>query len=180
MGGPKLENGFSRETTRGSVKLRMKSNKTIPIILLVAALGFAFGWFMKPNDVMAENWTPDKISLYYNEVQKDVTKIEQSQYFKQILRFIVFEQGDMMSGGNPPVSENDVNEMKKSTVEYVYTKPISIQINNGNDKIEKIQFTSILFPLDNKWNGAAYIRTTDLIYLYLTSRPSLDFILKHM
>jgi hypothetical protein len=135
---------------------------------------------VKPNDEKAEKWTPDKINLYYNEEQTEVTKIEQPQSFTQILSLIVFEQGDMMSGGNPPVSENDVNEMKKSAVEYVYAKPISIQINNGNDKIEKIQFTSILFPIDKKWNGAAYIRTTDLTYLYLTSRPSLDFMLRHM
>lgn len=63
-----------------------------------------------------------------------------------------------MSGGNPPVFEEDINEMKQSAVEYVYNKPISIEINNGDGNIENIQFDSILFPIDDKWEGAAYIQ----------------------
>lgn len=53
----------------------------------------------------------------------------------------------MMSGGNPTISEDDINEMKQSAVEYVYNNPISIQINNGDGNIEEIQFDSILFPV---------------------------------
>lgn len=158
----------------------MKMNKLIPIMLLTAmALGFAFGWFIKPSDQRAK-WTPDKINLYYDNEQREVTKEEQPQSFDQILHLIVFEKGDMMSGGNPPLTEEEIDEMKKSAVEYSYDKPISIQINNGDDKIEKIKFKSILFPIDEKWNGAAYIQTTDSTYLFLVSRPSLDFMLKHM
>jgi len=158
----------------------MKTNKSIPIMLLIAvALGFTFGWYLKPNGEH-EKWTPDKINLYYNEEQSQVTKVEQPQSFDQILRLIVFEKGDMMSGGNPPLSEEEVNEMKKSAVEYIYNKPISIPINNGDGKFEKIKFTSILFSIDEKWNGAAYIQTTDSTYLYLVSRSRLDFMLKHI
>ncbi|WP_223068315.1 hypothetical protein [Paenibacillus caui] len=158
----------------------MKINKSIPIMLLIAVtLGFVFGWYMKPIGEH-EKWTPDKINLYYNEEQSQVTKVEQPQSFDQILRLIVFEKGGMMSGGNPPLSEEEVNEMKKSAVEYIYNKPISIQINNGDGKIDKIKFTSILFPIDEKWNGAAYIQTTDSSYLYFVSRSRLDFMLKHM
>ncbi|GAB1159185.1 hypothetical protein YWY31_52100 [Paenibacillus illinoisensis] len=127
-----------------------------------------------------EKWTPDKINLYYNEEQSQVTKVEDPQFFDQILRLIVFEKGDMMSGGNAPLSEEEVNEMRKSAVEYFYNKPISIQINNGDGKSESIKFKSILFPIDEKWNGAAYIQTTDSTYLYFVSRPSLDSILRHM
>jgi len=136
-------------------------------------------WYLMPNSEQ-EKWTPDKINLYYNEEQSQVTKVEDPQFFDQILRLIVFEKGDMMSGGNAPLSEEEVNEMRKSAVEYFYNKPISIQINNGDGKSESIKFKSILFPIDEKWNGAAYIQTTDSTYLYFVSRPSLDSILRHM
>jgi len=139
----------------------------------------AHRWYLMPNSEQ-EKWTPDKINLYYNEEQSQVTKVEDPQFFDQILRLIVFEKGDMMSGGNAPLSEEEVNEMRKSAVEYFYNKPISIQINNGDGKSESIKFKSILFPIDEKWNGAAYIQTTDSTYLYFVSRPSLDSILRHM
>ncbi|MGD0035271.1 MULTISPECIES: hypothetical protein [Paenibacillus] len=158
----------------------MKMNIKISIMLLIAiAVGFILGWYLMPNSEQ-EKWTPDKINLYYNEEQSQVTKVEDPQFFDQILRLIVFEKGDMMSGGNAPLSEEEVNEMRKSAVEYFYNKPISIQINNGDGKSESIKFKSILFPIDEKWNGAAYIQTTDSTYLYFVSRPSLDSILRHM
>ena len=158
----------------------MKMNIKISIMLLIAiAVGFILGWYLMPNSEQ-EKWTPDKINLYYNEEQSQVTKVEDPQFFDQILRLIVFEKGDMMSGGNAPLSEEEVNEMRKSAVEYFYNKPISIQINNGDGKSESIKFKSILFPIDEKWNGAAYIQTTDSTYLYFVSRPSLNSILRHM
>lgn len=158
----------------------MKMNKSIPIMLLIAlALGFIFGWFIKPSGEHVK-WTPDKINLYYDDEQKEVTREEQPQYFDQIVSLIVFDKGNMMSGGNPPLTEEEVNEMKKSAVEYIFNKPISIQINNGDGKIDKIKFSSILFPIDEKWNGAAYIQKTDSTYLYLVSRPDIDFMLRHM
>lgn len=158
----------------------MKMNIKISIMLLIAiAVGFILGWYLMPNSEQ-EKWTPDKINLYYNEEQSQVTKVEDPQFFDQILRLIVFEKGDMMSGGNAPLSEEEVNEMRKSAVEYFYNKPISIQINNGDGKSESIKFKSILFPIDEKWNGAAYIQTTDSTYLYFVSRPSLNSILSHM
>ncbi|MBM6385365.1 MAG: hypothetical protein JSY10_15515 [Paenibacillus sp.] len=158
----------------------MKMNIKISIMLLIAiTVGFILGWYLMPNSEQ-EKWTPDKINLYYNEEQSQVTKVEDPQFFDQILRLIVFEKGDMMSGGNAPLSEEEVNEMRKSAVEYFYNKPISIQINNGDGKSESIKFKSILFPIDEKWNGAAYIQTTDSTYLYFVSRPSLDSILRHM
>ncbi len=149
------------------------------MLLIAVALGFTLGWYLMPNG-KHEKWTPDKINLHYNKEQHQVTKVEQPQTFDQILGLIVFEKGDMMSGGNSPLSEKEVNEMKKSAVEYIYNKPISIKINNGDDNPEKIKFKSILFPIDEKWNGAAYIQTTDSTYLYFVSRPSLDSILRHM
>ncbi|MCC3371494.1 hypothetical protein [Cohnella sp. REN36] len=84
----------------------MKINKSIPIMLLIAvALGFALGWYLKSNGEH-EKWTPDQMNLYYNEDQRQVTKVEQPQSFDQILRLIVFEKGNMMSGGNPPLTED--------------------------------------------------------------------------
>lgn len=149
------------------------------MLLIALALGFILGWYLMPNGE-DEEWTPDKINLYYIEEQSQITKLEQPQAFDLIQSLIVFEKGDMMSGGNPPLTAEDVNEMKKSgAVEYVYDEPISIQINNGDEKIERIKFKSILFPIDEKWDGAAYIQTTDSTYLFFVSRPSLDFILRH-
>ncbi|MBD7971203.1 hypothetical protein [Paenibacillus gallinarum] len=158
----------------------MKINKFFPIMLLIAlALGFILGRYLMPNGEN-EKWTPDKINLYYIEKQSPITKLEQPQAFDLIQSLIVFEKGDMMSGGNSPLTAEDVNEMKKSgAVEYVYDEPISIQINNGDEKIERTKFKSILFPIDEKWDGAAYIQTTDSTYLSFVSRPSLDFILRH-
>lgn len=159
----------------------MKINKFFPIMLLIAsALGFILGGYLMPKGEN-EGWTPDKINLYSIEEQRQITKLEQPQAFDQIQALIVFEKGNMMSGGNPPLSAEVVEEMKKSgAVEYIYDVPIPIQINNGDGKIERIKFKSILFPIDEKWEGAAYIQTTDSTYLYFVSRPSLDFILRHM
>lgn len=76
----------------------------------------------------------------------------------------------MMSGGNPPELRKTIDEMKESGVGFIYTNPIR----------KKIKCTEILFPVDDKWQGAAYIKTTDSIYLYFESRPSLKLILKHI
>lgn len=149
------------------------------MLLIALALGFILGRYLMMNGEN-EKWTPDKINLYYNQKQSQMTKLEQPQAFGLIQSIIVFEKGDMMSGGNPPLKAEVVNEMRKSgAVEYVYDEPISIQINDGDEKIERIKFNSILFPIDKKWDGAAYIQTTDSTYLYMVSRPSLDFILRH-
>lgn len=158
----------------------MKFNKFFPFMLIIAlALGFILGRYLMMYDEN-EKWTPDKINLYYNQKQSQITKLEQPQAYDLIQSLIVFDKGDMMSGGNPPLTAEDVNEMGKSgAVEYVYDEPISIQINNGDEKIERIKFKSILFPIDEKWNGAAYIQATDSTYLYMVSRPNLDFILRH-
>lgn len=159
----------------------MKMNKFFPLLLLIAlVLGFILGRYLMTYSEN-EKWTPDKINLYYNQKQSQMTKLERPQVFDMIQSLIVFEKGEMMSGGNPPLTVEEINEMKKSgAVEYVYDEPISILINNGDEKIGKIKFKSILFPIDEKWNGAAYIQTTDLTYLYLVSRPNLDFILRHL
>lgn len=141
------------------------------MVLLSLAVGFALGWYVKPSGEH-DKWVPDKIKLYYEGEQKEVTRTEQPEYFDGYYVLIDFEKADMMSGGNPPVTEDDIEEMKKSAVEYVYDNPVSIEINTG-DGIETIQFTSILFPVEEKWNGANYIRTTDSTYLYMNSRPNL-------
>ncbi|MCM3134313.1 hypothetical protein M3629_16080 [Paenibacillus polysaccharolyticus] len=159
----------------------MQLNKSVYIMLLIAvALGFTLGWYLDSISER-ETWEPDQMNLYRAEEQKSINKKENPQLFDQLLSLIVFEKGDMISGGNAPLSEDEVNDIKKSgAIEYVYNEPITIQMNNGNDSAEKVEFTSILFPVDDKWNGACYIQTTDSKYLYFESRPSLSFILRHM
>ncbi|MEI2282807.1 hypothetical protein [Paenibacillus polysaccharolyticus] len=159
----------------------MKLNTSVSIIVVIAvALGFTLGWYLHPSSE-PEKWEPDLIHLYRAEEQKSINKKEDPQLFDQLLSLIVFEKGDMMSGGNAPLSEDEVKDIKKSgAIEYVYNEPITIKMNNGNDSAEKVEFTSILFPVDDKWNGACYIQTTDSKYLYFESRPSLSFILRHM
>lgn len=159
----------------------MKLNTSVSIIVVIAvALGFTLGWYLHPSSE-PEKWEPDLIHLYRAEEQKSINKKEDPQLFDQLLSLIVFEKGDMMSGGNAPLSEDEVKDIKKSgAIEYIYNEPITIQIKNGNDSAEKVEFTSILFPVDDKWNGACYIQTTDSKYLYFESRPSLSFILRHM
>jgi hypothetical protein len=156
----------------------LKIAKGIFTILVIAAIGFAIGWYMKFSGD-SEKWTPDIINLYGDGKQTQITKAENPEQFHRMLSLLVYEQGDRMSGGNPPVPEADIVEMKKFAVEYIFHKPISIEINHG-DQIEEIQFTSMLFPIENKWNQSVYIHTTDSNYLYLTSRPSLEFMLRHL
>jgi len=157
----------------------MKINKSILIFLLIGGvLGFILGWYLKaPGE--REMWIPDKINLYYNEKQNQVSKIEWPEVYERILKSIVFEKGEMMSGGNPALTEEEIIEMKKSAIEYIYEKPLPIQIVHDQDNIEKVNFKSILFPIEEKWNGAAYIQTTDSRYLFLITRTNLFLILKH-
>lgn len=158
----------------------MKINKSFTIVLLITfAFGFIIGWYLMP-DGENEEWTPDKINLYYIGEQNQITKLEWPQVFDAIQSLIVFEKGNRMSEGNPSLSAEDVKEMKNSgAVEYVYDEPMSMHIYNGEEKIKSTKFKSILFPIDEKWNGAAYIQTTDSTYLFFASRASLDFILRH-
>lgn len=159
----------------------MKLNKSVSIMVLIAvAVGFTLGWYLNSSSEL-ETWEPDQMNLYRAEEQKLINKREDPQLFDQLLSLIVFEKVDMMSGGNPPLSEDEVNDIKKGgAIEYIYDEPIAIQINKGNDLVEKVKFKSILFPVEDKWNGACYIQTTDSKYLYFESRPSLSFILRHM
>lgn len=181
----------------------MKKARTILLFSLVICLGFASGWYLKPDGGKeTEIWTPDLIRLYTEGKQVNITKTYDSQdfnpspgleedqveikkttdpqFFNLIQNMIVFELGDMISGGEDVIaSAEDITEMKEYAVEYNYIKPKSVKINNGEDNIEIATFDSILFPIEEKWKGAVYLRTTDLRYFYCTSRPSLEHILDH-
>lgn len=67
------------------------------MLLIALALGFILGRYLM---LYGENekWTPDKINLYYNQKQSQMTKLERPQAYGLIQSLIVFEKGDMMSG----------------------------------------------------------------------------------
>lgn len=157
----------------------MRLIRILAFIFLITCIGFALGWFLK-SEIRKDVWSPDTIRLYSDKKQVDITTIHDPQLFERILSLVVFELDDIISGGNVIALNEDILEMKKFAVEYIYNEPKIRKINNGDNKIETISFNAILFPVEEKWNGAVYLRTTDSKYLYCTSRPSLKFILDHI
>ncbi|PWV95708.1 hypothetical protein DFQ01_12553 [Paenibacillus cellulosilyticus] len=156
----------------------MRKTIALPIMILAVALGYVLGWTMKANSIDTDKWTPDTINIYAKDKTMELTAASFPDLYKKVTRLIVFDELKKVAGGEPPVSADDIVEMKKNAIEYVYNKPISIQMSDYDGNVKTIKFTEILFPIYDNGETPVYIRTTDDVYLFLEHRSSLQWMVK--
>ncbi|MGH4118266.1 hypothetical protein [Clostridium sp.] len=156
----------------------MKIKKSIPIILLVTIV-FTFSG-CKNNDNLGSGLnTPNKINMYVDGKQKQITesgdKYDQT-LFNRINTLVNIKMPQELSIVKSEISENDINDVKRYAVEFIFDKTQTININNGNK--EQVEFIEIMFPLSEKWENVAFIKTNKNIYTPVGLKENLDYLVK--
>lgn len=154
----------------------MQIKKTVSIILLLVMIFSLSGCREKFSSSLN---TPDKINIYTEGKQKQITK--NGDEFEQILFDRITELVNIKvpkdwSAIKSTISDNDLKEVKAHAVEFIYNKPQSTTINYG--KKEKIEFTEVVFPLSEKWENTAFIKKEDNTYVPVGVRENLDYLVK--
>ncbi len=118
----------------------------------------------------------DKINMYVNGKQKQLTK-NGSDHDKAIFDRInvlvnirIPEEFSTMKG---EISDKDIKEFKEYAVEFVYNNAQTVVIDN-----KKVKFTEVVFPLSEKWQNTAFIKTKDNFYTGVGLKENLDSLVK--
>lgn len=156
----------------------MKIKKFISIILVVAIVFTFSGCKNKSVSGISLN-APDKINMYANGGQKQITKAGDKYdqtLFDRINVLVNIRMPQEFSIMEGIISENDIEEAKRYAVEFVYDKTQTVTIYNGNK--EKVEFTEILFPLSGVHENIAFIKTKDNHYIGVGLKENLDYLVK--
>lgn len=156
----------------------MKIRKSVIIILIVTII-LSFFWYQNKYNYSINLKTPNKINLYVDGKQKQITKSGDKYdqtFFDRINVLVNIRMPQEFSPMKGPVSESDIKEVKGYAVEFVYDKTQTVAINNGN--MGKIQFTEIIFPLSEKWQNIALIRGKNNSYTPVVLKENLDYLVK--
>lgn len=132
----------------------MKSRNVIIGIMIILMIFALVGCKNKNTSSVSLN-PPDKINLYVDgkqrQVTKNVDKFDQT-LFDRINVLINIRMPQQFFAMLGITSENDIKEAKGTSVEFVYDKAQTVAIDNN-----KVQFTEIFFPLGDKWQNEAFI-----------------------
>lgn len=171
----------------------MRLKKTMAAILVVAAVLTLGGCKSRDKEALNTSLkdseknsavnnllkTPDKINMNADGKQKQLSKsgdaFEQT-LFDRIKFLIDVRLPSELSVMQGAYSDNDIKEVKSFSVEFIYDKPQTITINNGNKT--EIEFTSIYFPLGTKWQNTAFIKTKSNYYTPVGIKENLDYLIK--
>jgi hypothetical protein len=153
----------------------MKIKNLVSAIMLFVII-FAFLSCKSKNISSISLNQPDKINMYVNGKQKQITK-NGSEYdqtlFQRINVLVNIRIPQEFSTMKVEISDNDIKEFKGYAVEFVYNKIQTIAIDN-----KKVQFTEVVFPLSEKWQNTAFIKTKDNSYMGVGLKENLDYLVK--
>lgn len=153
----------------------MKPRNFILTIMMIVMI-FTFAGCKNKNTSSDKLNPPDKINMYADGEQKQITKkgdkFDQT-LFDRINVLIDIRLPQELSTMNGVISDSDVKEFKGYAVEFVYNEMQTVTIDN-----KKVQFTEIVFPLSEKWQNSAFIRTKDNIYTGVGLKENLDYLVK--
>lgn len=153
----------------------MKFRNAIIGIVIILMIFTLMGCKNKNSSSVSLN-SPDKINLYVDGNQKQVTKngdkLNQT-LFHRINALINIRMPQQFSAMLGIITQNDINEAKKNSVEFVYDKSQTVTIDNN-----KVQFTEIFFPLGDKWQNEAFIMTNGTLCNIVGIKENLDYLVK--
>lgn len=145
---------------------------TISIIVII----FAFAGCANKNATSISLNAPDKINMYADGKQKQVTK-NGSDYDKTLFDKVTFlvnvripQNFSVMKG---EISDKDMKDFKGYAVEFIYDKVQTTTIDN-----KEVKFSEVIFPLGEKWQNTAFIKTTDNFYEGVGIKGNLDYLVK--
>lgn len=156
----------------------MRIKKLLSVVMIFILILTFSGCKNKSASSISLN-TPDKINMYVDGKQKQITKSGDKYdqaLFDRINALISIRMPQEFSTMEGAISENDIKEAKGYSVEFVYDKAQTVTINNGNK--EKVQFLEIIFPLSEKWQNIAFIKTKDNFYSPVGLKENLDYLVK--
>lgn len=154
----------------------MKIKNPILIILLFVTI-FALSGCKINNSIPSINLNqPDKINMYVDGKQNQLTKNgneHNKTIFDRINVLVNIRIPQEFSTMKGKISDNDVKEFKRYSVEFIYNKVQTVTIDN-----KKVQFTEVVFPLSEKWQNKAFIKNKDNIYIGVGIKENLDYLVK--
>lgn len=156
----------------------MKSRNSILVIMIILMI-FTFAGCKNKNTSSVRLNSPDKINMYADGKQKQISKsgdgYEQT-LFERIKSLIDIRIPSELSVAQSVYTENDIKDIKAYSVEFVYDKPQTVTIDNGNKA--QVKFTNIYFPLGGKWQNTAFIMIKDNQYTIVGLKENLDYLVK--
>lgn len=142
------------------------------------AMIFVFPGCMNKRNLNSSLNAPNKINMYVNGKQKQITKSGDKYdqtLFNKINVLVNIRMPQELATAKFAVSENDIKDVKGYAVELVYDKPQTLNMNNGN---KQMQFTEIIFPLSEKWENIAFVKTKENFYTPVGLNENLDYLVK--
>ncbi|HLU22553.1 hypothetical protein [Lederbergia graminis] len=101
-----------------------------------------------------------------------------SEMYNRITDLIVVDFPDIY-GAQPYLSEDEFKDIKSFSIEYVLDEVQTIQLQNEN-KVSDIDITSVIFPLDEKWEHHMYFKTEDNKYFFVDVREDLPLLVDQL
>lgn len=153
----------------------MKFRNAILDIMIILMIFTLVGCKNKKIPSVSLN-SPDEINLYVDGKQKQVTKdgdkFDQTLFdrINALINIRMPQQFDAILG---IITDNDIKEAKKNSVEFVYDKSQTVEIDNN-----KVKFTEIFFPLSDKWQNEAFILEKGKILNVVGIEENLDYFVK--
>lgn len=153
----------------------MKGKKVILIFLIISVIFTLTNCKNKSSTAMGLN-SPDIINMYADGKQEQITKkgdkYEQT-LFDRINVLINIRMPQEFSAMLGIISDDDIKEFKGYEVEFVYNKVQTVTIDNVKE-----EFTEVVFPLSEKWENTAFIKTNDNSYKGVGLKENLDHLVK--
>jgi hypothetical protein len=149
-------------------------NLILTISVIVIVLAFA-GCANKKATSISLN-APDKINMYADGKQKQVAK-KGSDYEKTLFDRVTFlvnvRMPQSFSAMKGEISDKDIKDFKGYAVEFIYDKVQTTTIDN-----KEVKFSEVVFPLGEKLQNTAFIKTTDNFYVGVGIKENLDYLVK--
>ncbi len=146
------------------------------LILTVIIIIVVFAVCAKKNTTSVSLNTPDKINMYADGKQKQVTK-SGSDYdktlFNRVIALVNIRMPQNFSAMKSEISEKDIKEFKGYAVEFVYDKMQTTTIDN-----KEVKFNEVIFPLGERWQYTAFIKIKDNFYTGVGINANLDYLVK--
>jgi len=159
----------------GGLILKTKTKWISVIISLLVICTIIF--LLKSNNGNKSLLHKASIMNLYKSGNK-VEVIKNTERYNGILKLINMEFPDIY-GIDTPISDEEFENIKSFSVEFVLNKPEKIKANTIEGRKE-FKIISIIFPLDDQWEYQAYVTMEDGLHYFIGARDSLKIMVRNI
>lgn len=150
--------------------------KSLILTIIIVGIVFTFSNCANKNVTSISLNIPDKINMYADGKQKQITK-SGSEFDKTLLNRVTdlvnVRMPQNFSAMKSEISDTDIKEFKEYAVEFLYDKVQTTTVDN-----REVKFYEVVFPLGERWQNTALIKTTNNIYEGVGIKEDLNYLVK--